>query len=76
MYADWNAGACAFTCSIQYFADNRTQQCVPTCPAEWEYFGSILSYACVSLCEDNYYADKLDNRECNLACTGGYFADK
>ena len=35
MYGDSNAGSCVFYCSLSYFADNKTQTCVYTCPSDW-----------------------------------------
>lgn len=57
MYGDSNAGACVYFCTSTWFADNRTQTCVQTCPVEWELFGSFATYQCVSLCENYKFAD-------------------
>lgn len=78
MYGDLNAGACVLHCSIQYFADNKTQTCVFTCPADWELFGSTDTYDCVNLCPADSFADELyaaRPRSCRSTCSNGYFSD-
>ena len=75
MYGDIATHKCVFYCSENYYADNRTQTCVLTCPVEWEYFGDVVDQVCVSLCDNYLFADPNDNRKCNPACTAGFFAD-
>ena len=38
-YADSLIWKCVLHCSSGYFADNRSQTCVPTCPVQWATFG-------------------------------------
>ena len=60
MFGDQYAGACVHYCSGlsgSVFADNKTQTCVATCPAEWEYFGDLDDWTCVSSCPDYTFAD-------------------
>lgn len=51
-------------CPEGTFADNSTNQCVPTCPANKYYFGnpdpSIRQ--CVSDCPNGTFADPYNNR--------------
>jgi len=75
MYADINVYKCVFSCSNNWFLDNKTKTCVPTCPADWKLFGDTLTYECVQLCPEGYFADALNSRLCYQTCSNAQFAD-
>lgn len=78
MFGDPLLHACVLYCSGTYFADNKTQTCVYTCPSEWELFGSSDTYECVELCPNYKFADELypaRPRTCRENCDSYYFKD-